>query len=116
MWAIRAVLIIFVILIVVAFAYNNFDNAVMYPLIFLIIALFGGILAHYLEIGLAGIAIASTRRLSRSASMSSPPLAIMTILSMILASIFPPGSGAMNGISTACASCRTRSRSSKYWA
>ena len=29
--------------------------------IFLIIALFGGILAHYLEIGLAGIAIASTR-------------------------------------------------------
>lgn len=29
--------------------------------LFLIIALFGGILAHYLEIGLAGIAIASTR-------------------------------------------------------
>jgi tetratricopeptide (TPR) repeat protein len=29
--------------------------------IFLIIALFGGILAHYMEIGLAGIAIASTR-------------------------------------------------------
>lgn len=43
-----------------------FDRTANQPIqmsghIFLIVALFGGILAHYLEIGLAGIAIAATR-------------------------------------------------------
>ncbi|HJW83950.1 MAG TPA: tetratricopeptide repeat protein, partial [Anaerolineae bacterium] len=43
-----------------------FDEAAGQPIavsghVFLIIALFGGMLAHYLEIGLAGIAIAATR-------------------------------------------------------